>query len=194
MSVHDGHWVELSLCHTYTHIHTLKHLKRQSFLSFSPFSCLAYSAIHRHTIRNLLMLPLLRKKLLCFPWITVYRMCRRTCENPLWCSAVPVSYHTFRQDSFLGLRQFLLALFHSCSVIYTSRWILAFWRSTSPQSYLTDLSLWVIVLCKSHSENTALAWCLVPYGIIPAIILTPGRRAAIWRNIVFRSSSLALAA
>ncbi len=65
------------------------------------------------------MLPLL-KNLRCFPWIIPLppAECAGEYVKILWYSAVPVSYHTFLQDSFLGLRQFLLALFHGFTVMY----------------------------------------------------------------------------
>ncbi len=98
--------------HARTHTHT--HLKRQSFLSFSPFACLNYTVIHTHLCCRHWKSVLLS---LNYPF-TTWKMCWRMCENPLWCSAVSVSYHTFWQVSFLGLRQFLLALFHGFTVIH----------------------------------------------------------------------------
>lgn len=63
------------------------------------------------------------------------------------------------------------------------RFLLLWWR-TSSQSYLTDPSLWVIVLCKSHSENDALPSTWFPMELSLPFILTPGRRTAILRNSV----------
>lgn len=61
------------------------------------------------------------------------------------------------------------------------RFLLLWWR-TSPQSYLTDPSLWVIVLCKSHRENSALPSTRFPMELSSLLYWHLGGAQQFWET------------